>query len=411
MKKFAFIIASLSLCAGFTSCSNDENGPEEQKYTVNLDSNFPADFDSEEAEFVNSSITFTELNTRSTYTFSSVADDNNDMTSVALPVGIYDYAGEINYAVTLQDGTEKDMRLRTIGNSVTITGDCTLSLDWFLSNPSEGFVFSEIYAAGSPNAAGTSGLKDTYIRIYNNSSETLYADGLAICESDFVNARANDYTILTPENDLNVNFTAGTVWVIPGNGQYVAVAPGEYITIVDQAIDWSAQVAGALDLTGADFEWYDDHAMDTDNPSVPNLEKWFSYSNTIWIISNQCNRSYALVRMPEGMTAEDYLAQYKAPYQYIHPTTGKEMTKQNACRIPNSWIIDGVNLGNLETYVHGALAPSVDASFASISNKNSDPLRFGKVFARKAAATTADGRLILQDSDDSAADFILKSAR
>lgn len=51
MKKFAFIIASLSLCAGFTSCSNDEDGPEEQKYTVNLDSNFPADFDSEEAEF------------------------------------------------------------------------------------------------------------------------------------------------------------------------------------------------------------------------------------------------------------------------------------------------------------------------------------------------------------------------
>lgn len=411
MKKFAFIIASLSLCAGFSSCSDDNDTPEEQKFTVALDNNFPEDFSSEDAEFLNSTITFTELNTRVSYTFSSEAEDNNAVESVTLPVGIYDYAGEINYTTTLSDGAEKALLLRTIGNSITITGAQTLTLDWFKSTPSEGFVISEIFAAGSPNATGKNGLKDTYIRIYNNSAETLYADGLAICESDFVNSRTNDYTILTPENDLNVNFTAGTVWVIPGNGKDVAVEPGEYITIVDQAIDWSAQVEGALNLTDADFEWYDDHAMDTDNPSVPNLNKWFSYSNTIWIISNQCNRSYALVKMPEGMTAESYLAEYKGSYKYIHPATGKEMTKQNACRIPNSWIIDGVNLGNLETFVHGALAPSIDASFASISEKNSDPQRFGKVFVRKTATTTPDGRVILQDSDDSAADFLLKSTR
>lgn len=409
MKKFAFILASLSLCAGFSSCSDDNDTLEEQKFTVALDSNFPEDFEAEDAEFINSAITFTELNTRVTYSFTSDADDNNTVESVTLPIGIYDYAGEINYTATLSDGSEKSLLLRTIGNSVTITGAQTLTLNWFKSTPSEGFVISEIYAAGSPNATGKNGLKDTYIRIYNNSAETLYADGLAICESDFVNSRTNDYTILTPENDLNVNFTAGTVWVVPGSGKDVAVEPGKYITIVDQAIDWSAEVEGALNLTDADFEWYDDHAMDTDNPSVPNLDKWFSYSNTIWIISNQCNRSYALVKMPEGMTAESYLAEYKGSYKYIHPATGKEMTKQNACRIPNSWIIDGVNLGNLETFVHGALAPSIDASFACISEKNSDPQRFGKVFVRKTATTTPDGRVILQDSDDSAADFLLKS--
>lgn len=411
MKKTAFIIASVALCAGFASCSDDKNEPEEQKFTVTLDSNFPETFGDEEAEFVNGTISFTELNTRNVYTVSSTADDDLDVESIELPVGIYDYAGEINYTITLDNGTEKAMRLRTVGSSVTITGASTLTLDWFYSNPSEGFVISEIYAAGSPNATGKSGLKDSYVRIYNNSSETLYADGLAFCESDFVNSRTNDYTILTPENDLNVNFTVGTVWVIPGSGKDVPVKPGEYITLADQAIDWSAQVEGALDLTGADFEWYDDHALDTDNPSVPNLDKWFSYSATIWIMSNQCNRSYALVRMPEGMTAEDYIAGYKAPYTYIHPTTGKEMTKQNACRIPNGWIVDGVNLGNRETFVHGALAPSIDASFASISDKNADPARFGKKFIRKEATVTPDGRVILQDTDNSAADFILTSAR
>lgn len=411
MKKFAFIIATLPLLAGFASCSDDKGEPEEEKYTVTLDSQFPTDFASEEVEFVSSSLTFTELNTRSVYTLTSTQEDENPMESISLPVGIYDYAGEINYTVTLSDGSEKALMLRAIGSSVTVTSDCTLTLDWFLSNPTQGFVISEIYATGSPNATGKSGLKDTFVRIYNNSDKTLYADGLAFCESDFVNARTSDFTILTPENDLNVNFTAGTVWVIPGNGQDVPVNPGEYITIADQAIDWSEQVAGALNLTDADFEWYDDHALDTDNPSVPNLDKWFSYSATIWIMSNQCNRSYALVRMPEGMTAESYVAEYKRPYTYIHPATGKEMTKQNACLIPNSWIVDGVNLGNRESYVHGALAPSIDASFACISEKNSDPQRFGRKFIRKSATTTADGRVILQDTDDSAADFILTQAK
>ncbi|MDE6282543.1 MAG: DUF4876 domain-containing protein [Muribaculaceae bacterium] len=412
MKKIAFILASLSLCAGFTSCSDNDN-PDENTvtYAVTLNNNFPEDFDSEQAEFVSSSIVFTELNTRNVYTFNSTSANDMAMEIVALPVGIYDYAGEINYTVTIADDTEKAMILRTIGNAVTVAGDCSLSLEWFLSNPSEGFVISEIYAAGSPNAAGTSGLKDTYVKIYNNSSEILYADGLAFCESSLVNSKTNNYEILTPENNINVNFTAGTMWVIPGNGTDVPVKSGEYITLVDQAIDWSEQVPGALNHTGADFEWYDDHALDTDNPSVPNLDKWYSYSKTIWVMSNQCNRSYALVKIPQGMTVEDYLTEYQKPYEYINPITGTHMTNQTSCRIPNIWIIDGINLGNAESYVHGALARSIDASYAKISDKNSDVQRFGKVFVRKTAATTADGRVILQDTDDSAVDFILQSAK
>ena len=149
-----------------------------------------------------------------------------------------------------------------------------------MSNPSQGLVLSEIYAAGSFNAKKTGGIRDNYIRIYNNSDATLYADGLAICESDFVNSKTNNNTILTEANFRENNFTAGTVWVIPGNGKEVPVEPGKYITIADRAINWGEETEGGLNLTGADFEWYDDHKLDTDNPDVPNLEKWFSYSAT-----------------------------------------------------------------------------------------------------------------------------------
>lgn len=406
MKFHSFILASMALCTALASCS-DKDEPEEQSHLVTLQNTFPDGMNHYTVSFKDMTVTFTELNTRQTYTATSphLAASLN----IFLPTGTYDYSGTVNYTQALEDGTQKDLLLRTVGSSVTVTGDMDLDLTWFRSTPSQGLLISEIFAAGSFNATHTNGLRDSYIRIYNNSSETLYADGMAVVESDFVNSRASDYTILTPANDRNVNFTVGTVWVIPGTGKDVAVEPGRYITIVDQAIDWSAQVEGALDHTGADFEWYDDVALDTDNPSVPNLEKWFSYSKTIWIMSNQCNRSYALVRFPQGMTAERYLADYKGGYDYIH-TLGTQMHKENAYLIPNEWIVDGVNLGDRENFVRGALASSIDASFACISEKGKDPLRFGKAFARKTAATTPDGRVILHDTDDSSADFTLIQA-
>ncbi|MDE6305415.1 MAG: DUF4876 domain-containing protein, partial [Muribaculaceae bacterium] len=125
---------------------------------------------------------------------------------------------------------------------------------------------------------------------------------------------------------------------------------------------------------------------------------------------NQANRSYALVKFPEGMTAESYLADYYGPFEYISPI-GAYMTNSKAYLIPNEWILDGVNLSNKEDWIFGAIGDAVDMSYASVSDKTKDPERFGKKFTRRVAQTTADGREILMDTDDSASDFILVSAK
>ena len=411
MKEIKLIMAAvaISLSAGFVSCSEDDNNEAELPIAVAVNNSYPSDFIAKDATFKSGIITFTELNTqKQTVVNLTGIDDKFDTT---LPVGVYDYKGEINYTVKLADNSTKDLVLRTVGNSVAVSQATTLSFDWFMSNPSQGLVLSEIYAAGSFNAKKTGGIRDNYIRIYNNSDATLYADGLAICESDFVNSKTNNNTILTEAHFRENNFTAGAVWVIPGNGKEVPVEPGKYITIADRAVNWGEETEGGLNLTGADFEWYDDHKLDTDNPDVPNLEKWFSYSATIWVMSNQCNRSYALVRMPEGMTVDKYLAEYKGSYEYINSTTGSHMTKEKAYLIPNSWIIDGVNLSNAADFVQGALATSIDAGYAKISDITKDPNRFTKVFVRKTAFTAADGRVVLQDTDDSSADFLTTTAK
>ncbi|MDE6692527.1 MAG: DUF4876 domain-containing protein, partial [Muribaculaceae bacterium] len=195
----------------------------------------------------------------------------------------------------------------------------------------------------------------------------------------------------------------------------VPVKPGESIKIVDQAIDWNAEVPGALNHTDADFEWYDESSnskvVDTDNPAVPNLDKWFSYSPTIWIPSNQCNRSYALIRFPEGMTVDKFLAEQGGDYTYINAATGTEMNGTKCYLIKYDWIIDGVNLCPTEKWIQGSLSAAVDIKYAAISEKNADKGRFGKKFARKVSGTSAKGNAVLQDTNDSSADFDIANVK
>lgn len=392
------------LAAGFamTSCSDDNDDP---TYVVECVNNTPEGLPAGYT-VKSGTITYTELNTGAVTTF-QLPQTATDV----LPAGTYNVDAVMT--VDLPDaGGERT--LRAVAQQVVISATSqSVKLDWFFYNPNNTLVFGEIYFAGSLNATGKNGLYDTYFTIYNNTDEVQYADGIAIVESKFVNTSTDE--ILTEANFPENNFTVQAVYVIPGSGKDVAIEPGKSIKIVDQAIDWSQEVAGALNHTDADFEWYDEvttgSLRDTDNPDVPNLDKWFSYSATVWLPSNQCNRSYALVRFPEGMTAEKFLEENVGTYQYINQATQKEMTGNKAYLVKYEWILDGVNLCPTEKFNKSALAPSVDAGYAAISDKNVDPARFGKKFARKSAGKSLAGNAVLQDTNDSSADFEVVSAK
>lgn len=396
--KTAFSVCAL---AAMTACVDDSQDDINDNIAVAFANEWPDGISASAVR--NAEVTMTERNSGQTIKLDPLSAEMG-----TLPMGVYDYEATASL-ITIEIPEEESSvtkKLHASGTSLTLTAPTQIRLEWFYESSAESLLFSEIYAAGSPNATATGGVRDTYVRIYNNSDQTVYADGIGIAESAFVNAKASTFEILTPANDRQINFTAGTIWVIPGSGKDYPIEPGQSIKIVDQAIDWSQQVNGALDHTDADFEWHDDHAQDTDNPDVTDLEKWYCYSNTIWIISNQCNRSYVLVRFPEGTTPESYLAEYAGGYDYRH-TIGTLMHNDKAYLIPNEWILDGVNLGNAESYVHGATGTSVDMGYARISEYDKDPNRFGNVFRRKTAATRPDGTVILQDTNDSSSDFVL----
>lgn len=274
------LFLSVALCAAMglsvASCSDDDNTV--VTYPVVIAPTYPAELPSSYT-VESGTITYKELNSGRSYTFELPLTDSD-----VIPAGTYDIDGQMEVSFVNDEGASVTRTLRAVASQQVISSSAqSASLKWFFYNPSNTLVFGEIYFAGSLNAAGTNGLYDTYFTIYNNTDEVQYADGIAIVESKLLNTDAN--VIITPANQREANFTAQTVYVIPGSGQDVAIAPGESIKIVDQAIDWTAQVPGALNHTDADFEWYDESisasVKDTDNPDVPNLDKWYSYSPTI----------------------------------------------------------------------------------------------------------------------------------
>jgi len=200
---------------------------------------------------------------------------------------------------------------------------------------------------------------------------------------------------------MTTTFTAAAIYVIPGNGTEHPLAPGEQLVLADQGYDFTQTKADAIDLSIADFEWYDEteKGMDPDIAEVPNLDKWYSYSATIWIPNNQANRAYAIARM--GVSKDEFLANYYKEYHYT-ATNGKEMTKKGY-DVPVAWVLDAVNLGN--TGFERIATPAVlDRSYATTGIAGTDKTRFGRSFIRKVASSTGS-YTVYQDTDDSANDF------
>lgn len=388
-----FMLKALLVCAlgapVMVSCSDSDT----PQYDIVVNPQLPSGYviDSQ-------TITFTEVNTRAVTTVTSLSD-------LQLPAGTYNIEATADVS-TVDNGATIKKTMRAIAQNVVITETArTVTLDWFFYNPDNSLVISEIYL-GSLNATGKGLLYDSHITIYNNTDETIYADGLAICEGSLNNSTSYPDLIPTPEE----RFLVGTVYVIPGNGTEHPIEPGKSITIVDQAIDWATEVNGGQDYRGAAFEWYDEVTIgtvrDTDNPAVPNLDKWYSYSATIWILSQQANRSYAIARIPEGVTAESFLNDYQCSYTYYFTFSEKYITRDNQYYIPLDWIIDGVNLCPASTQEFLCLPPAIDISYKSI---NDDPQsasdRAYRMFVRREAGKSPEGNIILQDTDDSAKDF------
>lgn len=358
-------------------------------------------------------ITFNDLNmsrqsvvTPDTFAFDTAAYTVRFTTKVR--AGYYD----ISATASMQLDTIS-LRLHAYIQSVSVAGNPSgtapvpLHLDAnVVQDRSTDFIFAELSTSGTQTPQGKNYIGDSYFVLYNNTEHVLYADGVVLLESKLKNSQK--FGNLTPYF-ISDYFGADAIYRIPGNGTEHPVEPGGTILLVDNAQDHRQASPQSFDLRGADFEWYDQSTnasvTDIDNPDVPNLEKVYCYTLTIWLPNRQGNTSFALGRMPAGLTDSAYLADYRCTYDYLLITNAGTFNMSNTCFLfPNEWILDCVNTCPHSAYQWLVTSPALDGGWTYIGEIGSDKARFGKSVRRRESMD--NGRRVLQDSNNSTMDFL-----
>lgn len=266
------------------------------------------------------------------------------------------------------------------------------------------FVIEEIYFTGTalPETGRPDKYQgDQYIKIRNNTDEDLYADGmLLILQSSVLSNMEGEIPAAV---DFREEYCAGQAfYAIPGSGRDVPVKAGESLIIVNNA---QKSNPDSWDATTADFEWYDESSnenfLDTDNPAVPNLDKWYAQTLTVHSLHNRGAYGIAIAMPPAGTTGEQFLQDHPIGDGYYYSPNGSDYEMPiKGYFVPNEWVLDAVNTGGRNTFGMAPWGTSLDAGYTWCGTEDSDPDRFNKSVIRK---TGADGKLV--DTNNSSNDF------
>lgn len=319
--------------------------------------------------------------------------------TMTLPLGFYDLS-----VTALGDS----MPIRAQKRGVSLSQDLVVELTaGFVPSGDENFVLAEIFFTGTETPEGKRYLGDKYFVVFNNSADTLSADGLILIEAELNSVQKYD---MTPDF-RDQYFAVDAMYRIPGDGNTYRVAPGKALIIADNAMNHLPANVNSFDLSNADFEWYDVSTSagitDVDNPDVPNMDKLYCYTYTVWVPHNQGHKSFGLARFPQGMTSEQYFANddYYIQFDYeLVTAAGTFSQSKKSYVLPNEWIVDAVNLAPSETFQWLTISEHLDAGYTYVAPTGSDKTRFGKAVRRKTKAIL-NGRRVLQDTNNSTDDF------
>lgn len=360
-------------------------------------------------------------------------DPNGALNFSAIPAGTYDIAATVHLSpkdVMAMSGilVEDTAIFNAVAAGYKISPHHNARFDLVLKTGRTGhFVFKEIYFSGSSLTKGA-GLRDQFVEVWNNSGDTLYADGLCFAQLKgnvaagvpnplpaymFSDGRYNwQKAIGMPADvDANKHIYTESIYRIPGTGKDVPVAPGKSIILASNAQNHQAPYRNpngtvvtpedptlTVDLSKAEFEVFygDGFASDVNNPDVPNAYV-VQKQNKDMVLDIQGRDGYAIFYYP----GDDMIRK-----KYPDPTVALvNATTTFHIQIPDSLVVDAVDCLHYQPNRRAAkkLGANLDAGFVSVTNIYSS-----QSFIRK-QLRTVNGRIILQDSNNSSADFQLVS--
>lgn len=393
----SMIMTSLLLT---TSCNDDDNdnlGALEIKVILPKDSKMKLE-----------GLKATLLNITNNEKLSATVSQNGLILVNNLPEGTYNLSidekrDEINITGTLS------------GILITRSQTAHKELQLKLGIAKAGLVIKQLYYSGSNEPNYAIMFKDQFIEIHNNSSETVYADGLYIANlhgtSGYSKGRAS--YIVSKQYDITKKVYAIWIAQIPGTGKQYPVEPGKSISIAFNAIDFTKETNASgekytvLNLANVALETYATDYLqargkqgfyyDQNNPDVPNLKIHYLASDACyWDMSGT---SAVLFRSEKAPTAADVVS--------FEEKDNNKTTEVKLIGIAVEKIIDGVDfLGDAKAKDYKRLPSSIDNSFFYLKAEGDGSLT-GKGMLRKIDSDISSnlGYTVYKDTDNSSVDF------
>lgn len=394
-KLFTFFLV-LACATGFYSCSDDDDV---MKTEVTVAMENPDNL--EDLSFTGGwVVTFTERNTGKSYS----AESTTNTLSITVPEGDYKIQGEAPVTYSFAGSTQKGILYFSQESKVVVGEAVSVSVTSFpkteYAGENGGFVIQEIFYTGSATPEGKQYSGDKYIKLYNNTDQTLYADGLFLASTQRNTGTTYTYT---PEV-LGTHVPVDGIIIIPGDGTQYPVEPGKSFILAESAVDHKKGNTNSFDLSNANMEWVNELLINqpANNPNVPDAIPFYES----FILHNSGLSSIILGRIE--VSTDKFLTDYVYEYTWKTIINGTEYERGpfNEYKIPNEWVMDAVYTSVEGKALVPVFSPSIDMGWAYCGTYFGDKDRYGKSVIRKILSTTADGRDVLQDTNNSAVDFI-----
>lgn len=187
--------------------------------------------------------------------------------------GVLDLSGlpSAEYSISVRMSHPLDPNINLVGTKLAVKllpGRKVTDTIYAKPISSSGIAINELYVCGPVNTQFY--FYDLFIELYNMSDSVKYLDGMMVMRFTGGDSGLPGADI---DNDGDIEYS-NYVFKFPGNPgeKNYPFPPKKFLTIAAKAIDHRKFVSTSIDLSNADWEFYNQYSTaDIDNPAVPNL--------------------------------------------------------------------------------------------------------------------------------------------
>ena len=329
-------------------------------------------------------------NTQKDYTLSYTSDTNGILRIESIEAAIYN----VNIAQEIKG--DKATTYINGSASLTLASHLIDSMALNVSSANNGFLIREYYYSGCETVAGKQYLNDQYVEIYNNGSDTLYADSLLLVELESYGLSTNTFKSIQKDS-----IVVKTIWATDGTGKDYPIAPGTGFIIAQDAMNHHSDPNGnpnsPVDMGQANFEFWSDKTPDgdIDFAATNMLDKLWVYKGNEFVFHVKGGSAIALVQVAGNV--DDYIL------NNLITKGSATSTSKYYCKINNNNVIDAVEvlINDKLNNNYKRFDNQLDAGMTYIAAGTRSGL-----CVRRQIDFFVDGRAIYKDTNNSSVDFL-----